>query len=471
MIGKVKVFNTMTRKVEDFEPVHAGKVGFYSCGPTVYSEPHIGNTRAALFADLLKKMLVLAGYDVKHVMNITDVGHLVGDSDDGEDKIEKEASAKGITAKDIAEKYTKIFFDYTSVLNINIPDVVAKVTDHIPEQIDFIKVLEEKGFTYQTSDGIYFDTSKLNDYGKLAKLDIEGLEAGSRVDVGEKKNLTDFALWKFSPSDGAKRQQEWNSPWGVGFPGWHLECSALSLKYLGFPFDIHSGGSDAIPVHHTNEIAQNEAYCGCNSVKYWMHVGMLIMPGGAKMSKSLGHKQTVKTELLDKGIDPLAYRYLCLTAHYRSQMIFSEEALRDSATALKRLQAKALKIKEEAKDSTTVGEISEGVQGFCKRISDALFDDLQTPNALVAFREALDSDISNVEKLYIIERFDSVFCLDLLKEKAELEIPQEVQDLLEKRQIARANKDFKASDELRDKIAALGFVVKDGKDGQTVEKI
>ncbi|MDR1691327.1 MAG: cysteine--tRNA ligase [Rickettsiales bacterium] len=460
----------MSRRKEEFEAVHDGKVGIYSCGPTVYSEPHIGNTRSALFADLLKKMFLLAGYEVKHVMNITDVGHLTGDSDDGEDKMEVEATKEGLTVEQITKKYTDIFFDFSKMLNIMRPSVVSKATEHVPDQIEFLKVLEKKGYTYKTTDGIYFDTSKLDDYGYLARLDVKGNRAGERVEMGEKKNATDFALWKFSKA-GEKRLQEWDSPWGVGFPGWHLECSAMSLKYLGNPFDIHTGGTDNISPHHVNEIAQNEAFCDVCSPKgvvhYWMHGGMLIMNSGEKMSKSLGHRQTLRTELTEKGIDPLAFRYLCLTAHYRSQMVFSEEALKDSAIALKRLQNKTLKIKEEA-GAVSYGLSDEG-QILYDKIASALFDDLNTAVALVALREMLDTEVVTGDKLWIIEKIDSVFGLDLLKEQT-LEIPTEVQKLLDERAMARANKDWAKSDELRDRIAEQGFVVKDSKDGQSIER-
>ncbi|MEM4245179.1 MAG: cysteine--tRNA ligase, partial [Candidatus Nanoarchaeia archaeon] len=288
---ELKFYNTLTRKKEVFKPIHDKKVGIYTCGPTVYWYQHIGNLRSYIFSDLLKKVLLFNGYEVKHVMNVTDVGHLTSDADEGEDKIEKAAAKEGKSAKEIADYYWKVFRNDFKKLNIAEPTVWCKATEHIKEQIDLIKRLEKKGYTYRTDDGIYFDTSKFKDYGKLARLKKEGLEAGKRIELKDKKNITDFALWKFSEKPGV-RQQEWDSPWGVGFPGWHIECSAMSMKHLGEHFDIHTGGIDHIPVHHTNEIAQSEAATGKKFVNYWMH-GAFLTSKGEKISKSKGGLYTI----------------------------------------------------------------------------------------------------------------------------------------------------------------------------------
>ncbi|NUM74290.1 cysteine--tRNA ligase, partial [candidate division KSB1 bacterium] len=345
------LYDTYTRSLREFKPLRADEVGLYTCGPTVYDYAHIGNLRTYLFEDILRRALEFNGYNVKHVMNITDVGHLVSDADTGEDKMEKGARRTGKTAWEIAAFYTQAFQDDMQRLNILPPTIWCRATDHIREQIETIRCIEKKGFTYRTSDGIYFDTSKLPNYGYLARLDIEGLRAGERVEVGEKRNPTDFALWKFSPAGStssptggenrfdklpARRQMEWESPWGVGFPGWHIECSAMSEKYLGPFFDIHCGGEDHITVHHTNEIAQTEACHGTRLANFWMH-GYFLQLDDAKMAKASGEFLRVQT-LIDRGYDPLAYRMLCLGAHYRTQLNFTWESLDGAETALQRLR-------------------------------------------------------------------------------------------------------------------------------------
>ena len=322
----------------------------YTCGPTVYNFQHIGNFRTFLFEDFLKRVLLYNCYDVKHIMNITDVGHLVSDDDEGEDKMETGSAREGKTVWEIAEYYTQFFYDDSNSLNIIPPERYTKATDYIKEQIDMLKCLEEKGYTYAASDGVYFDTSKLTDYGKLAQLDIAGLEEGKRVALSdEKKNKTDFALWKFSPKD-QKRQMEWDSPWGKGFPGWHLECSAMSKKYLGDTFDIHCGGIDHIPIHHTNEIAQSEACNGKEYVHYWLH-GAFLEEDSGKMSKSKGEFLTFAF-LKNKGYSPLDYRYMCLGTHYRKRLIFSWEILDSAKTALGRIKQKVTELKKADTDST-----------------------------------------------------------------------------------------------------------------------
>ena len=316
-IMTLQLFDTYTRRLRDFEPLHPPQVGLYTCGPTVYDYAHIGNLRTYVFEDILRRVLDFNGYTVKHVMNITDVGHLVSDADTGDDKMEKGSQRTGKSAWAIAQLYTAAFRDDLRRLNIVEPTIWCKATDHIPEQIDLIRCIEAKGYTYRTSDGIYFDTSKLTDYGYLARLDVAGLQAGARIDLGEKRHVTDFALWKFSPSD-QKRQMEWDSPWGVGFPGWHIECSAMSTKYLGVFFDIHCGGEDHISVHHPNEIAQTQACYGTHLANFWLH-GYFLQLDDAKMAKSAGDFLRLQT-LIDRGYDPVAYRWFCLNAHYRAKL-------------------------------------------------------------------------------------------------------------------------------------------------------
>ncbi len=326
---------TRARCVPSRRSIPAGEVGLYTCGPTVYDYQHIGNYRTFLFEDVLKRVLEWNGYRVRHVMNVTDVGHLTSDADTGEDKMETGARRTGKSAWEIAKLYTDDFLADMKRLNLEDPTVLCRATDHIREQIDFIADIEKKGFTYRTSDGIYFDTAKQPGYGHLARLDVKGLEAGKRVDLGEKRSATDFALWKFSPA-GEKRQMEWDSPWGKGFPGWHIECSAMAQKYLGDYFDIHCGGEDHIPVHHTNEIAQTEARVGTRLANFWMH-GYFLLSNDAKMAKSAGEFLRVQY-LVDRGYDPLAYRYLCLTAHYRGQLNFTWDALDSATIALDRMR-------------------------------------------------------------------------------------------------------------------------------------
>jgi len=330
------LYDNYERALRPFVPLEpGGPVGVYTCGPTVYDYQHIGNFRTFLFEDLLKRVLRWNGYRVRHVMNITDVGHLTSDADTGEDKMEKGSRRTGMTAWEIAQLYTDAFLADMKALHIEDPDVLCRATDHIPEQIEFIADIERKGFAYATTDGVYFDTSKQAGYGRLARLDKEGLAAGHRVEQGEKRHPTDFALWKFSPP-GERRQMEWESPWGKGFPGWHIECSAMAQKYLGDWFDIHCGGEDHIPVHHTNEIAQTEARVGTRLANFWMH-GYFLLSNDAKMAKSAGEFLRIAS-LAERGYDPIAFRYLCLTGHYRSQLNFTWEALDAAQTGLDRMR-------------------------------------------------------------------------------------------------------------------------------------
>ncbi len=444
------IYNTLSRKKETFKPISGKKTGIYSCGPTVYWYQHIGNLRTYIFTDILKRVLKYNNYQVKHVMNVTDVGHLAGDADTGKDKIEEAAKKEGKKAEEIAGFYWGVFREDFKKLNIVEPDIWPKATEHIKEQIELIKKLEEKGYTYRTADGIYFNTSKLKDYGKLARLKKAELSAGKRVLMKEKKNPTDFSLWKFSPSASsgqAKRQQEWDSPWGIGFPGWHVECSTMSMKYLGEHFDIHTGGIDHIPVHHTNEIAQSEAATGKKFVNFWLHAEFLTFRR-EKISKSTGGLFTV-SELEEQKFNPLAYRYLCLGTHYRKPLEFSLEALKNSQNSYERLK-------------NIIGGLNDGGKTNKKYLTDfekAINNDLDMPKALATLWEML-RDKKAEGKIKTIKKMDEIFGLNLLKEE-KTEIPAEIAELVQQREEARAKKDWKTSDELRQKIVESGWIVKD----------
>jgi len=456
----LKLYNTLTRKKEIFKPIKKDFVGMYSCGPTVYWYQHIGNLRTYIFSDILKRVLEYNGYKVKHVMNITDVGHLTSDADTGEDKIERAAIKEGKSAKEIADYYWKIFREDFKKLNIIEPDVWSKATEHIQEQIDLIKKLEKKGFTYRTSDGIYFDTSKLKDYGKLARLKKENIKPGKRIEIKEKKNSTDFALWKFSDSSNSlKRQQEWNSPWGIGFPGWHIECSAMSMKYLGENFDIHTGGMDHIPIHHTNEIAQSEAATGKKFVNYWLH-GAFLLFNKQKVSKSKGGLYTI-SELEKKGFDALDYRYFCLMKYYKKPLDFSLENLEAAKNSYERLKNIIYDIKNKEGEKS-IKKIEEAKRQFLKIIND----DLNMPKAVSFLWEILrEEKLNNAEKYELALDFNKVFGLNLEKEE-KIEIPKEVKKLVKEREEMRKKKNWQEADNLRNRIKKLGFSV-DDTDGET----
>lgn len=459
----IRFYNTLHRKAEEFIPLKK-TVGLYTCGPTVYNFAHIGNLRAYIFEDVLKRTLLYSGLKVKHILNITDVGHLVGDTDSGQDKMEKGAEREGKTAWDIAEFYTKAFFRDLEELNILPADLYPKATEHIEEQINLIKKLEKKGFTYQTSDGIYFDTTKLKDYGKMALLAGQKLEAGARVDMGEKKNATDFALWKFS-SKNVERQMEWGSPWGIGFPGWHIECSAMAAKYLGQPFDIHCGGVDHIAIHHTNEIAQSEAAEDKPLANYWLHSEFLVL-GKDKMAKS-GDNFITLSSLQGKNIPPLAYRYFVLQTHYRKQLAFSYEALEAAQTGLKNLYQTAAKIK---RNTSVIKE-----EKIKEEVENEFFNDLNTPAALGLIWDAL----KNLKISYkTLLSFDEVLGLKIDEnvkniEKANQEQPisDEIKNLIKKRDEARASKNWEQSDQLREQLEDLGYQVEDSKEGTKIKKL
>jgi len=458
----LKLYNTLTRKKEVFRPIHKGKVGIYSCGPTVYWYQHIGNLKAYIFSDILKRYLKYLRYKVKHVINITDVGHLTSDADTGEDKMEKAAKKEGKKAQEIAKYYFKLFKEDFYKLNILEPDVWSKATEYIKEQIKLIKILEKKGYTYKTSDGIYFDTSKFKNYRKLARLNIKGLQAGKRINIKEKRNKTDFALWKFSEKPGI-RQQEWDSPWGMGFPGWHLECSAMAMKNLGKTIDIHTGGIDHIPVHHTNEIAQSEAANNQKFVNYWMHEEFLVNKEG-KMSKSKGMIMTIP-ELEKQGYNPLVYRYFILLTHYRKPVIFTTKHLDAAKNAYTRLKNIMSEIKK-AKQKTN----KKNIEMAKKQFLEFMNNDLNTPRAISYLWEILrDNRLNDSEKYKLTIEFDKVFGLDLEKQE-EIIIPKKIKEIIKKREKARKENDWKEADKLRKKINKLGYKIDDTKEGAVVRK-
>ncbi len=455
----------MSKKKEVFVPLKKGHVGIYACGPTVYWYQHIGNMKRYINEDLIKRVFLYNGYKVKQVINVTDVGHLTSDADTGEDKMEQAAKKENKKASEIAEHYFNAFLDDVHKLNILESDVWPRASQHIQEQIDLIKILEKKGYTYKTKDGIYFDTSKLRDYGKLANLNVEELEAGKRVDIGEKKNKTDFAVWKFSP-ENEQRQQEWESPWGVGFPGWHIECSAMSSKYLGKQFDVHTGGIDNMSPHHVNEIAQSETAFGKKPwVKYWIHFAWLLF-GGEKVSKSKGGLYTLP-ELEEKGYDALSFRFFCLLKSHRKPLNFSIEALNSSMTSYKRLKELVSELKK-SKDKKN----KKNIETVKKQFLEIINDDFNSPQAIAFMWDILrDDKLNDAEKYELAIDFDKVFGLKLDEEEKDVEVPKHVQKLVKEREEARKNKDWEKADKLREKISKDGYFVYDTKEGAKVRKI
>jgi cysteinyl-tRNA synthetase len=451
MPAPLQLYDNYTRSLRRFEPLKPGDVGLYTCGPTVYDYQHIGNYRTFLFEDVLKRVLEWNGYSVRHVMNITDVGHLTSDADTGEDKMEKGARRTGKTAWEIAHLYTDAFLADLDLLNIEDPTILCRATDHIREQIEFIADIEKNGYAYVTADGVYFDTSRQKDYGYLARLNVEGQEAGKRVDLGDKRHPTDFALWKFT-APGEKRQMEWDSPWGRGYPGWHIECSTMAQKYLGDYFDIHCGGEDHIPVHHTNEIAQTEARVGTRLANFWLH-GYFLLSNDAKMAKSAG--EFLRLSLLqERGYDPLAYRYLCLTAHYRTQMSFSWESLDAATTALDRMRqgVHALPDESSAQPDAT----------YIARFTDHVNDDLNVPRALALAWEVLRGDLPPAIRRATLVKFDAVLGLGLGEWRPMEEIvPGDVLALADARAAARGAKAWAEADRLRGALAAAGWEMED----------
>lgn len=469
----MKLYNTLTRKKDDFIPRFEGKVSMYTCGPTVYHYAHIGNLRSYIMEDVLEKYFRYAGYDVTRVMNITDVGHLTSDGDTGDDKMLKGAKREHKSVMEIAEFYTKAFFEDCKKLRIKTPDVVMPATSCIDEFIRVIGVLIEKGYAYEAGGNVYFDTSKLEKYYVFNDFKEEDLAVGVREGVEEdsnKRNKADFALW-FTKSKFDDQELKWESPWGVGYPGWHIECSCISMKNLGEYLDIHCGGIDNAFPHHTNEIAQSEAYLGHEWCKYWFHVHHLNTEGG-KMSKSKGEFLTVSL-LEEKGYDPLVYRFFCLQSHYRKSLVFSWENLDNAKLAYEKLAAKIAGILDGS------GDIDEAKSAeLKKKFTDAMDNDLNTALAVTAVYDVLKADISNAAKLALIKDFDKVLSLGLIEaaEKAsarsedEEALPEEISVLAEQRKAARKEKNFALADELRDKITALGYVITETREGTKITK-
>ena len=457
----LSLYDNYTRSLRPFAPLATdGSVGLYTCGPTVYDYQHIGNFRTFLFEDVLKRVLQFNGYRVRHVMNITDVGHLVSDADSGEDKMEKGARRTGKSAWEIAQLYTDAFVADASALHMLDPEVLCRATDHIAEQIAFIADIERNGYAYRTADGVYFDTSKQADYGFLARLDRKGLESGIRVEIGDKKTPTDFALWKFSPP-GSQRQMEWDSPWGRGFPGWHIECSAMAQKYLGDYFDIHCGGEDHIPVHHTNEIAQTEARVGTRLANFWLH-GYFLLQNDAKMAKSAGEFLRIAS-LVERGHDPLAFRYLCLTTHYRSQLNFTWDALDAAATGLARLRAGFHALAE-------AGAAAPDPM-LLERFTADINDDLNLPRALAVAWETLRGSLPDAAKRATLTRFDAVLGLGLPQWQPRADVvPPDIAALADARLAARNAKQWAESDRLRQELQDAGWDIEDRSGGYRLRR-
>ena len=461
----MKLYNTLTRSVEEFIPYHKDLVTMYTCGPTVYHYAHIGNLRTYIAEDILEKSLNYLGYNVKRVMNITDVGHLSSDADTGVDKMVAGAKREHKTVLEIAKYYTDCFKSDCEKLNIKWPDTVVPATSLIDFYIEFIQTLMDKGYAYLANGNIYFDTSKLDDYYKLTNHNAYELISGARDDVEEdinKRNKTDFVLW-FTKSKFEDQELKWDSPWGMGYPGWHIECSCISLKYLGKELDIHCGGVDNIFPHHTNEIAQTESYIGKKWCNYWVHVEHLNDASG-KMSKSKGEFLTV--DLLEsKGYNPLAYRLFCLGSHYKNQLVFSYESLDSTQNAYNKLLNKVKSIK---KDDSQVDE--KEFNEYNDKFKDALSDNLNTSNALTVLHDVLKSNLNNNTKLSLIKSFDKVLSLDLLKEdKVDNELVSYINEMIEKRKGAKSNKDFALADKIRDELLSKGIVLKDTREGTTFE--
>jgi cysteinyl-tRNA synthetase len=470
---EITLYNTLHRRREAFVPLEPGKVGLYTCGPTVYNYMHIGNLRTFLFEDLLTRFLRFSGYEVKWVMNITDVGHMTSDGDEGEDKFATAVRREKKTPWEIAEFYTDVFIADMVKLGIDLPDVLCKATDHVTQMIEMNAQLEAKGFTYQTPEGLYFDTSKVADYGKMANLRLDEQQTGMRDDLHvdpNKRNPADFILWFANKPDHIMK---WPSPWGEGYPGWHIECSAMSMHYLGESFDIHCGGNDHIPVHHTNEIAQSEAATGKPFVKYWMHTAFLTLSKD-KMSKSSGNFLTVQT-LIDSGYDPIAYRYLCLQANYRSELALDwvwnvakpgtgkAESLDTAAAGLKRLYEFIARVESgEGDDPLATNE--DAFNSAVNEVMRKLSDDIGIPNAV--------GILHSYKSPRLWKHFDPVLGLDFIHKAVlpkEVAVPEEIAALLEKRQLARNSRDFAQSDAIRSEIAGLGWEVADTPQGQTVK--
>ena len=462
----IQFYNTLTKQKEEFKPLEGNQVRMYSCGPTVYKDATIGNMRTNIFMDTLRRTLKYNGYTLKHVMNITDVGHLVSDGDEGEDKMIKSAREEKKTPLEIAEHYTKLFFRDLERLNVDLPEIIAKATDNISEMIEFVKKLVDNGYAYETSTAIYFDVSKLDKYGILSGIDLRNQKAGARVEVDEeKRNPYDFALWIKAPEN---HLMKWDSPWGLSYPGWHIECSTMSQKFLGEVFDIHTGGIDLIPTHHENEIAQSKGACGKIPAKFWMHGEFLLINGG-KMSKSLGNVYLMD-DIINKGYDPLVYKVFCFTSHYRNKLNFTWEGMDAAATSLARLREGYLK----HIDGTESIE-KEKIQEFKQKFLEAINDDLNMPLAMSVVWDVVKQSQKSKQYAELLLDFDKVLGLRLnetkKQEQEKLELPKEIEELINKRKEAREQKDWALSDKIRDELKEKGYLIKDSKEGMQVEKI
>lgn len=469
----MKLYNSLTKKIEEFSPINPPTVGLYTCGMTVYDYAHIGHGRKYVGDDVLRRTLIRFGYEVNHVQNVTDVGHLVSDSDEGEDKLEKGAKKQGKTVWEVAKFFTDHFYKTMDQLSILRPNVICLATEHIPEQIKLVSELIEKGFAYDTPEAVYFDITKFAPYeGLFGRQKMEERKTAVRENVQEgeyKKHPADFALWFKRQGRFADHAMHWESPWGDGFPGWHIECSAMSMKYLGETFDIHTGGIDHIPVHHPNEIAQSEAATGKQFVKYWVHYNFLRVDG-KKMSKSLGNFYTIE-DVVAKGIDPLALRYLYLTSQYRSELNFTWESLSAAGNSLSELR-KHMGVFQSNSRSVLSEEKLEKVDSYRAKFDVALANDINTPQALAVVWEVVKSNIPSSDKYELLLDFDQVLGLGLqnVQKPTSEEVPEEILMLVAKREQLRKDKKFSESDAVRDEIASLGFVLEDTSVGVKVQK-
>ena len=457
-------YNTLTKQKEKFEPLDSKEVRIYSCGPTVYKDATIGNMRTNIFQDILRRVLRYNGYKIKHVMNITDVGHLVSDGDEGEDKMLKSAREEHKTPLEIAEHYTKLFFEDLKALNVETPEIVCKATDHINEMLEYVRELIKNGYAYETSTAVYFDISKLDKYPVLSNLNLEEQKAGARVEVDkEKKNPYDFALWIKAPKN---HLMKWDSEFGPSYPGWHIECSAMGRKYLGEQFDIHTGGIDLIPTHHEHEIAQSKGATGKIPARYWLHGEYLLIDGG-KMSKSLGNVYLVK-DIKEKGYEPLAYRLFSYSCNYRNKLNFTWEGIESAQKSLERLRGsyKAHLNGTDNLDEKDKEKLANIEENFHKAIND----DLNMPLAMSYVWETAKFEKKSPEVAKLLMKFDTVLGISINKQEEQKEIPQEISELLEQRRKARENKDWAKSDEIRDLISEKGYIVKDTKNGQEISK-
>lgn len=461
---KIFFYNTLTKTKEEFKPLEGNEVRIYTCGPTVYKDASIGNMKSYIFMDTLRRTLKYNGYTLKHAMNITDVGHLVSDGDEGEDKMVKAAKEEKKTPLEIAKVYTEKFLTDFDRLNIDRPEIICKATDHIKEMEEFVQRLLDNGYAYETSTAIYFDVSKLDKYGLLSGIDLRNQKAGARVEIDEeKRNPYDFALWIKAPENHIMK---WESPWGLCYPGWHIECSTMSNKYLGETFDIHTGGIDLVPTHHENEIAQSKGCTGKVPAKFWMHCEFLLINGG-KMSKSLGNVYLVQ-DIIDKGYEPLAFKMMCFTSHYRNKLNFTWEALESSQNALNRLR-EGYKKHSEGNEKIDDSVIEE----YKIKFQEAINDDLNMPVAMSVIWDVVKNPNKSKQLADLLLDFDKVLGVDIEKvdDDKDLEIPDEIKELIKKRKQARENKDWALSDKIRDELKGKGYIVKDTKEGMQVEKV